>query len=148
MAELDTSRDGSRSGFWTMWELNNVYADGSGEFTGANATAAWQTEFGQSGRPVVELEGGDGTANGHWNENNNGSGLTGIMDGLGRDMRDELMTGWLNPNSFISNMTVASFRDIGFTATAIPEPSSMVFVSVAATFAVARVRRRRQLNKN
>lgn len=39
-----------------------------------------------------------------------GAGLTGITDPFGRVMRDELMTTWLNPKSFISKMTVASFR--------------------------------------
>lgn len=115
-------------GFGSLWTNNGVYVTGSGEFTGANATQAWQTEFGQAGTPDVELGGGSGTANGHWNEGD-GGGLTGIKDSLNRDMRDELMTGWLNPNPFISNMTVASFRDIGFTTiTAVPEPSSMILV--------------------
>ncbi|APZ90440.1 PEP-CTERM sorting domain-containing protein [Fuerstiella marisgermanici] len=125
-------------GFGSLWNLNNVYVSGSGEFTGANATAAWQSEFGQLGTPDVELEGGPGTANGHWNEVLNGAALTGITDSLGRDMRDELMTGWANPNSFISDMTVASFVDIGFTATPVPEPSSLLALSAIALFGTAR----------
>ncbi|WP_234952320.1 leishmanolysin-related zinc metalloendopeptidase [Rhodopirellula baltica] len=117
-------------GFGTLWTDNGVYLNESGEFTGANATAAWQSEFGQNGTPDVELAGGPGTANGHWNEFDNGAGLTGITDGLGRDMTFELMTGWLNvgpEDPFISELTLASFRDIGFTtanATAVPEPGT------------------------
>ncbi len=114
-------------GFGNLWTQNSLYVPGSGEFLGAEATAVWQSEFGQLGIPDIETEGGPGTAGGHWNENLNGSGLTGITDSLGRDMRDELMTGWLNPNSFISELTLASFRDIGFTttnATAVPEPGT------------------------
>ena len=112
-------------GFGTLWTNNGVYTSGTGEFTGANATAAWQSEFGQAGTPDVEQDGGAGTADGHWNENNGGAGLTGITDGLARDMRDELMTGWLNGNSFISEMTIGSFIDIGFTGvTAVPEFSA------------------------
>jgi hypothetical protein len=128
-------------GFGTLWELNGVYASGSGEFTGANATAAWQTDFGQLGTPDVELSGGSGTANGHWNENAGGAGLTGITDQFGRDMRDELMTGWLNGNSFISNMTLQSFVDIGYLVTAVPEPSTFVLVALAG-FACLATRRR------
>lgn len=120
-------------GFGTLWTQNDVYLNNSGEFTGANATLAWQRDFGQDGTPDVELEGGDGTRNGHWNENVNGGGLTGIRDSLGRDMRDELMTGWLNPNSFISDMTLQSFVDIGFQTQAIPEPTSLVFLLGSVT---------------
>lgn len=131
-------------GFGTLWGFNNLYVDGSGEFMGIHATAAWQSEFGQIGTPDVELDGGAGTADGHWNENLGGSGLTGITDTFGRDMRDELMTGWLNSNSFISQMTVASFRDIGFTgATAVPEPSSMALGGIAAFGWFFRNRRKR-----
>lgn len=124
-------------GFGTLWQANNVYTNNSGEYTGAGATAFWQSEFGQVGTPDVELGGGAGTANGHWNEVDNGSGFTGITDPFGRDMRYELMTGWLNSDTqgtpFISNMTLASFADIGFTVNfqAIPEPSSAALLVVA-----------------
>ncbi|WP_145026173.1 PEP-CTERM sorting domain-containing protein [Caulifigura coniformis] len=134
-------------GFGTLWELNGVY-DPLGDpshFTGANAIAAWNSEFGQTGMPDVEQEGGGGTAGAHWNENVNGSGPTGIEDSLGRDMRDELMTGWLNPNSFISDMTVASFIDIGFTGVeAVPEPGTLALSSLAFGAAVVRRRRSRR----
>jgi hypothetical protein len=129
-------------GFGTQWLSNGVYVSDSGEFTGANATLAWQTEFGQTGTPDVELGGGPGTRNGHWNEVDNGAGLTGITDALGRDMRNELMTGWLNNGSFISNMTVQSFKDIGFTIAAVPEPSSLALVAIGAS---CLLRRRRSM---
>ena len=128
---------GHSLGFGTLWGFNGVTNLTGDEFIGAEATAIWQSEFGQSGTPDIETEGGPGTAGGHWNENLDGSGLTGITDSLGRDMRDELMTGWLNPNSFISELTLASFRDIGFTtasATAVPEPGTggMLIAGLAA----------------
>ncbi len=127
-------------GFGTMWNLNNVYIDGSGKFTGAVATSFWQSEFGQIGNPDVELGGGPGTRDGHWNENEGGVGFTNIRDPLGRDMRYELMTGWLNNDSqgspFISNMTLGSFFDIGYQANfqAVPEPSSLLFAAMAGPF--------------
>jgi hypothetical protein len=111
-------------GCGSLWGVNNVY-NGNGGFSGANAALAWQNEFGQIGLPDVELDGGAGTAGVHWNENLDGIGLTGIVDSNGRDMQRELMTGWINSNPFISDMTIASFVDIGFTAVvAVPEPSS------------------------
>ncbi|MCA9239500.1 MAG: hypothetical protein KDA37_04845 [Planctomycetales bacterium] len=131
-------------GFGTWWNYNSVYVDGSGEFTGANATAYWQSEFGQTGTPDVELGGNPGTKDGHWNEVDLGAGLTGITDGLGRDMRDELMTGWLNGNSFISDMTIASFVDIGFVGSlsSIPEVSS--FLTLGLVFGGVAFKRRRR----
>jgi hypothetical protein len=136
---------GHSLGFGTLWQLNGVLNAGGDEFIGTNATVAWQSEFGQTGTPDVETEGGPGTAGGHWNENLDGSGLTGITDSLGRDMRDELMTGWLNPNSFISELTLASFRDIGFTtanATAVPEPGTGGVLTAGLVAAMGWRRRR------
>jgi len=129
-------------GFGTLWTNNNVYVDGSGQYTGANALATYQNEFNQPGATFVpvELGGGTGTANGHWDEVNNGSGLTGITDSLGRDMRDELMTGWLNnpANIFVSRTTLASFTDIGFVA--VPEPAGAVLLLIGVAGIVVRRR--------
>lgn len=140
-AELDSlilHEMGHVLGFGTLWVDNGVYVNGSGEFTGAHATAVWQDEFGQVGTPDVELEGPLGTSNVHWNEVQNGAALTGITDGQNRDMAFELMTGWLNPNSFISDLTVASFRDIGFSgAVAVPEPTSLRFLALVGLPALA-----------
>ncbi|MFT6178506.1 MAG: hypothetical protein ACJAQT_000578 [Akkermansiaceae bacterium] len=142
-------------GIGSLWSAANVglagpgrqelYTTGSGEFTGANATAAWQAEFGQLDAFVpVELSGGAGTANAHWNENVNGAGSTGITQaGTGNDMRNELMTGWLNDPTFVSNMTLASLNDIGYTTTAIlvPEPTSALFAGLGLLLLGGRRRR-------
>ena len=124
-------------GFGTTWVLNSFYSNGSGQFTGTNALAAYRTEFNQPSATFVpvELGGGAGTANGHWNEVDNGGGATGITSSLG-DMRNELMTGWLNAPYFISNTTVASFVDIGYQSAplGVPEPGTMTFLSIGLIF--------------
>lgn len=121
-------------GFGILWGYdtgtviyNDFYTVGSGQYTGAAGLAAYQAEFDAVATYVpVELGGGGGTVNGHWNEVDGGAGLTGIVDGEGNDLRDELMTGWLNTPSFLSDTTLGQFYDMGYTV--IPEPSSIVMV--------------------
>lgn len=118
-------------GLGTLWSANNLYNFGSGEYTGAFGLAAYQSEFDAFATFVpVELEGGSGTANGHWNENNHGSGLTGISDSNGNDMRNELMTGWLNTPTFVSDTTIASLSDLGYTVSAVPLPGAVWLFSL------------------
>jgi len=112
-------------GFGTLWDgpaigfpgTQQVSVDGTGQYTGANALAEWQTEFSQSGATFVPVEQccGSGTADGHWDEVNFGAGPTGITDAFGRDFARELMTGFLNSPTFISDTSIQSLSDIGFT---------------------------------
>lgn len=141
-------------GFGTLWNTNAfggvfagtqaVYIDGSGQYTGAAATARWQSEFGQADAFVpIELGGGPGTADGHWNEVDGGAGLTGINQTItGNDMRNELMTGWLNTPTFVSQMTLDSLYDIGFTV--VPEPSAYAALFGCFVLTITMGRRRRQ----
>ena len=139
-------------GFGTLWVINNLYDNGTGKFTGANALAAYKTEFNQASATFVpvELGGGAGTANGHWNEVDNGSANTGITTAQGRDMRFELMTGWLNRTAndpaFVSQMTARQFEDLGYTVnvSAVPEPASaaMLLAGMALLAGVVSKRRR------
>ncbi len=102
-------------GFGTWWEFDADidYVDGSGQYFGAAALAAYQVEFDPSATFVpVELDGDAGTANGHWDES---------MDGL------ELMTGWFDSPSYVSNTTKASFIDLGYAVNfaAVPLPAAV-----------------------
>lgn len=98
-------------GFGTVWNLMGLttgsIAGGDLRFTGANATEAYQNEFAAIanndpnaalGVPV-ETDGGSGTAGGHWDE--------ATFDG-------EIMTGYLDNSTFISNMTIAALEDMGY----------------------------------
>lgn len=114
-------------GFGPLWAANGVYVNGSGQYTGANALAAYQTEFNQPGATFVPVQLLGTPANGHWAENVNGTCCTGILSSQG-DMTYEVMTGWLNvppdPN-YISLTTVKSFQDLGYvTVAAVPEPET------------------------
>ena len=93
----------------------------------------------------VELGGGSGTANGHWNEGDGGfaTGITRVSDG--QDMSLMLMSGWLNPGSFISDTTLGSFEDLGYNTTlvltSVPEPSSALIMTIGSLSLLLRRRR-------
>lgn len=112
-------------GVGSLWEFNNnvngthypLYTDGSGQYTGAHALAQWQSEFNLPSATYVpvELGGGDGTANGHWNESDFGFGNTGIVSvDTGLDFSKELMTGWASGTFFLSRTTLGALEDLGY----------------------------------
>ena len=98
-------------GLGTMWDLmgltTGTIADGTLQFNGPDAIAAYIAEFGAkdpTGVPI-ETDYGSGTAGGHWDE---------------ATFQNELMTGFIGtlddyrtPN-YVSAMTVASLEDMGY----------------------------------
>ncbi|BFT30871.1 leishmanolysin-related zinc metalloendopeptidase [Alteromonas sp. D210916BOD_24] len=97
-------------GFGTLWNTNqfslsglqNVYISGTGEYTGSYALQLYRELFDSNATFVpVELDGGAGTANAHWDE--------GFINNTG-----ELLTGFLDANTFVSDISLASFADIGY----------------------------------
>jgi hypothetical protein len=104
---LDTIEDvaaheiGHILGIGTLWTDNGVYINGSGQYTGAFGLAAYRREFDPLANFVpVELDGGGGTANAHWDE-------AGFFS-------NELMSGFLSGSNFLSNTTIDHLRDLGF----------------------------------
>lgn len=93
-------------GFGTIWDLKGLLLNAGTidpRFTGANATAAYNTRFATSATNVpVEGSAGPGTNDAHWRES--------IFD-------NELMTGFLNSGVVnpISAITIASMADLGYT---------------------------------
>ena len=137
-------------GLGTLWTYNNLYVTGSGQYTGAAGLAAYRVEFQQPDATYmpVELGGGEGTADGHWNEVNGGAGLTGLVSGIsGSDMAYELMTGWLNTDQpyFISNVSRGSLRDLGYDVAllTVPESSPLLLAGTALCLWMFRSRRHR-----
>lgn len=149
-------------GFGTLWDsasalmgtglepnFQQVYTNGTGQYTGAAALSTYQVEYGQPNASFipVELDGGEGTKDSHWNEvtdNFNSENLAGfdsdpgddlaaptIASGIhaGESLDDELMSGVLSGSAYISETTLATFYDIGFTIaelSPIPEAESAV----------------------
>jgi hypothetical protein len=87
-------------GVGTLWTNNGLYIQGSGRYAnGTRADAEWKL-IGCSGPIPVELDGGSGTANGHWDET---------------CLVNELMTGWLSgAQSPFSRITIGSLADMGY----------------------------------
>jgi len=150
---------GHALGIGTLWEDNELYTDGvvdpnregtgtPGEFNGPAALAAFQAEFDPGATFVpVELNGSGGTAHGHWNEADSplfgdaGSALIAISGpGIGLSMDDELMSGSLSSPNWISNTTIASLYDIGFTLHAAPEPGTIALLGMGLLLGVRRRR--------
>lgn len=136
-------------GIGTLWTTNGLYTNGTGQYTGAYGLAEYKTEFNQPTATYIpiELGGGGGTANGHWNESDDfGQTATGIVDGQGRDMKHELMTGWLNTPTFTSRTTVASLQDLGYTVniSAVPEPESALLFALGLPVLMRFARRTRE----
>lgn len=98
-------------GFGTLWGFqfngvtyNDVYNESAlpGQYYGPAALAAYQAAYDAGATYVpVELDGGDGTAHGHWDETWAG----GVF---------ELMTGFLNSPVNVSYVTLAQFQDLGY----------------------------------
>jgi hypothetical protein len=156
--ELMAHETGHVLGIGTLWQANGVYLSGTGQYTGQHGVAAFRAEFQPSATFVpVELAGNPGTPDAHWNqlmrssvqEGNPSDPFSldprlGIVDQFGRDFSLELMTGAIDPDygePFLSNTTVQSLRDLGFTVTQpIPEPGGIMIALGAAALLIARRR--------
>lgn len=115
-------------GLGTLWgaEFNpGVYSNF--QYTGSFALTAYRAEFFQPTATFIPVEqsGGSGTAGAHWAEVT--PNTSAIRDAQGRPLTQELMTGFLDDGAYISNMTVESFRDIGYLprVVVIPEVGTM-----------------------
>lgn len=170
-------------GFGVLWDaaaisddtdipatFQQLYTNGSGQYTGVAALAAYQVEFGQFEATFipVELDGGAGTKDGHWNEvtdhfsienltgfdtdPGDGEAAPTIVGGInaGETMDDDLMSGVLSGSTYLSNTTLASFYDLGYTIealTPVPEPQTFTALSgLLALFYSASRRRKNRLN--
>jgi hypothetical protein len=87
-------------GVGTLWTDNGLYTQGSGVYaSGTRADAEWNS-IGCSGPLPVELDGGPGTRDGHWDE---------------ECLVNELMTGYSSVSqSPLSNITIGSMADLGY----------------------------------
>ena len=109
-------------GFGTIWNYLGLLAGGGTDnptFTGENATGVYEASSfydPDSGYPVsgdpdfgVPVEGniGPGSDDSHWDDDTFGN---------------EIMTGYISPDNYLSDMTVASLEDLGY-ATVWPDNS-------------------------
>ena len=171
---------GHALGIGILWEANEVYNDGDpgnnyfytvngspyervlsggtpGQYIGASALAAYRNEYDPNANYIpVELDGGGGTAHGHWNEVTDNFGVENQAgfdsdpgdgsvapivtagENAGESLDDELMTGVLSGSAYLSETTLKSLEDIGYTV--VPEPAT--YALIIGTLAGLRLRRR------
>jgi Leishmanolysin len=88
-------------GFGTMFQQNGLHSGSltSDLYLGGNAGAEWK-KLCPKGRIPIETDGGAGTAGGHWDE---------------ECLRGELMTGYVSGSAIVSRLTIAAFKDLGYT---------------------------------
>ena len=120
-------------GFGSLWPQNGLYVEGSGAYTGGSALAVYRREFdpGASFIPV-ELGEGEGIDDVHWDEDWAGG-------------RSELMTGFVDEDEFLSDTSLASFRDLGYRTASLPAPVPLpaaLWLGLAGLGALAAARRR------
>jgi hypothetical protein len=141
-------------GIGTLWGFNGLYSSSAasttdpnngqtvGRYTGQYGLLGWQAEFDPDATYVpVEKGGAAGTANGHWNEGDGGLSTGYISSITGLDAQYELMTGWLNPGSFLGEVTKGSLRDLGYEVNVIPETGISISVLLSGCGLMFRRRR-------
>lgn len=131
LSDLVMHELGHAIGIGTLWYtpgFQELATPGSGRFTGAAALEAYRDEFDPFAEYVpVELDGGPGTADLHWDESTFGN---------------ELMTGFLDGPTRLSSVTLGSLEDIGY-VTAVPEPAiGLSTFGLVAFVVLGRSRRR------
>lgn len=88
-------------GFGSLWNYGfNPLAANSGQYTGTAGLTAYNQTTGLSNTYIpVETSGGSGTANAHWSE---------------AALGNELMTGYVNNDNYMSKYSVMSLADLGY----------------------------------
>ncbi len=96
-------------GFPGVWDDFGYRSQTGAGFIGPNALAAYREATGQDFAPFVPVEtgGGAGTAGGHWSGDD--PYFFNPQTGVG-----ELMIGFATENAFLSDVTLAQFRDLGY----------------------------------
>ena len=118
---------GHALGFGTLWEANNLLDD-AGQYIGDSGLAAFQEEFDLMTASFVPTD-STGAADdaGHWDEDSV----------LGDDVLSPILNlGGIND---ISDTTIASFADLGFTV--VPEPASAALLVLGGSLLIGRRRR-------
>lgn len=102
-------------GFGTLWNYGSHNLVQGFRYTGAEALTAYK-DAGHPGATFipVEADGGSGTAGGHWDE---------------QALGNELMTGWIDNDNYLSKFSVMSLADLGYDVSYQDYPYDVPFIA-------------------
>jgi hypothetical protein len=103
-------------GFGSLWNYGRHTALTDGyEYIGANALEAYREHLGDPDVQFIPIEdgGGSGTAGAHWDE---------------EILGNELMTGYIDPNNYLSKFSVMALADLGYAVTYVDYPYDDVLI--------------------
>lgn len=103
-------------GIGTLWNDNNVYINGTGQYTGEAALAAYQRDVDPDATfvPVFANNNRPGSDDGHWDEDPSIFITNNEVSYFGESLEDEIMTPFLTGSGYVSDFTLGSFQDLGY----------------------------------
>ncbi len=105
-------------GLGVLWTNNNVYVNGSGQYTGEAALAAYQRDVDPDATfiPVFANNNAPGSDDAHWDEGTVVELFITNQEAsyFGETLDDELMTPFLTGSGYVSDYTLGSFQDTGY----------------------------------
>lgn len=95
-------------GLGTLWSDKQVTSGYT--YTGTEGTDAYRLSGFTGTNPLIEDDGGGGTAGGHWEEGSDRTWMTLLNYPEG----SEIMTGYIDTENWLSWVTIASLEDLGY----------------------------------
>ena len=95
-------------GVGTLWSDKQVTSGYT--YLGQEGSDAYRMSDFTGSNPLIEDDGGSGTAGGHWEEGGDRAWMT--LDGY--PAGSEIMTGYIDTTNWLSWVTIASLEDIGY----------------------------------
>ena len=103
-------------GIGTLWNVNNVYVDGTGEYTGEAGLAAYQRDVDPDATfiPIFANNGLPGSDDAHFDEDGSIFITNPEVSYFGESLEDELLTPFLTGSGYVADFDLGTLYDIGY----------------------------------